>query len=131
MEDREPVMPRPPRCRWIDNLPAVVYFKPRGIPAALLEEVVLSVDEFEALRLADRDGLYQEEAAARMGVSRQTFGRILESAHRKTAEALTGGKALRIEGGEVAMRALEAACPSRGGRGRRGRGGAGPKEAPR
>jgi predicted DNA-binding protein (UPF0251 family) len=66
-----------------------------------LEEVVLALDEFEALRLADLEGLYQEQAAERMNVSRPTFGRILEAAHRKLADALVHGKALRIEGGPV------------------------------
>lgn len=61
----------------------------------------MSLDEFEAIRLADREGLYQEEAAGRMGVSRTTFGRILESAHRKVAEVLAGGTCLRVEGGHV------------------------------
>lgn len=65
------------------------------------QEVILTLDEFEALRLADLEGLYQEEAAQRMGVSRPTFGRILGVAHRKVAEALILGKALRIEGGTV------------------------------
>jgi uncharacterized protein len=67
-----------------------------------LEEVALSVDEFEALRLADLEGLYQDGAARRMGVSRATFGRIVEAARRKVAEALVHGKALKIGGGVVA-----------------------------
>lgn len=62
---------------------------------------MLTLDEAEAIRLADFEGLYQEEAAQRMGISRPTFGRILESAHRKIAEALISGKLLRIEGGPV------------------------------
>jgi uncharacterized protein len=66
-----------------------------------LEVVVMSLDEFEALRLADLGGLYQEQAAEKMGVSRPTFSRIVESAHRKVADALVHGKALRIEGGPV------------------------------
>ncbi|TFG48537.1 MAG: DUF134 domain-containing protein [Gemmatimonadales bacterium] len=76
-------------------------FKPAGIPARALDEVVMTLDEFEALRLADPEGQYQEQAAERMGVSRSTFGRILDSARRKVAEVLIGGKALRIEGGPV------------------------------
>jgi len=79
----------------------VRYFKPRGIPLSALEEVVLGLDEMEAVRLADGEGLYQEQAAEKMGISRQTFGRIIESAHKKIAEALVAGKALRIEGGEI------------------------------
>jgi predicted DNA-binding protein (UPF0251 family) len=84
-------------------LPNVVLFKPAGVPGRSLEEVVLSVDEFEALRLADHEGLYQEQAAERMRVSRQTFGRIVESARKKVARALVEGLALRIEGGDVEM----------------------------
>ena len=55
----------------------------------------------EAIRLADLEGMYQEHAAENMGISRQTFGRIIESAHKKVAEALIKGKALRIEGGKA------------------------------
>jgi predicted DNA-binding protein (UPF0251 family) len=68
-----------------------------------LEEVILNLDEFEAIRLADHELLYQEDAAARMNISRQTFGRIIESAHKKLADVLINGKALKIEGGEVSL----------------------------
>ena len=81
-------------------MPESNYFKPRGIPLSMLEEVVLNVDEFEAIRLADLESLYQEKAAEKMNVSRQTFGRIVDSAHKKVAEALVKGKALKIEGGD-------------------------------
>jgi len=90
---------RPPRSRYVGQLPGADYFKPRGIPLSQLGEIVLRVDEIEAMRLADLEGLYQEQAAQQMNVSRQTFGRIINSAHRKVAEALVEGKALRIEGG--------------------------------
>jgi len=70
-----------------------------------LEQVELTVDEFEAIRLADMEGLYQEAAAQRMNVSRQTFGRILEAAHKKVADALVNGKALSIAGGSVEISA--------------------------
>ena len=96
-------MSRPQRCRRVASLPHSVLFKPAGVPARTLEEVVLSVDEFEALRLADYEGLYQDEGAQRMGVSRQTFGRIVESARKKVAEVLVKGLVLRIEGGHVEM----------------------------
>ena len=92
-------MVRPRHCRRIASLPRCGLFKPAGVPACTLEEVVLEVDELEALRLSDLEGLYQEDAAARMKVSRATFGRIVESARRKVADALVAGKALRIEGG--------------------------------
>ena len=73
------------------------YFEPRGVPVPLLDEVCLDMGELEALRLADYEGLYQEEAAKQMNISRATFGRIIENAHRKIAEAILQGKALRIE----------------------------------
>jgi uncharacterized protein len=94
-------MTRPKCCRKIRCAPDITYYKPKGIPTSLLEEVRLTLDEFEAVRLADLDGLYQDQAAARMNISRQTFGRIIDSAHRKIADVLIHGKALRIEGGPV------------------------------
>ncbi len=96
-------MGRPKNCRRVRFLPDSRYFKPRGIPLSVLEEIILTVDECEAIRLADLEGLYQEQAAEKMAVSRQTFGRIIESAHKKVAEALVEGKALKIEGGEIEM----------------------------
>jgi predicted DNA-binding protein (UPF0251 family) len=71
--------------------------------ASSFAEVLLSLDEYEAIRLADGEGLYQEQAALMMNISRQTFGRIIESAHRKVADVLVNGKALKIEGGDVSM----------------------------
>jgi predicted DNA-binding protein (UPF0251 family) len=96
-------VPRPHRNRQVETLPPVGCFKPAGRPRAELPERVLTVDEFEALRLADHEGLYQEAAAARMGVSRPTFGRIVQSARRKVAGMLVEGSALRIEGGPVRL----------------------------
>jgi len=96
-------MARPHSCRKISGKPVAGVFKPAGIPARDLETLILTLDEFEALKLADLEGKYQEEAARLMHVSRPTFGRIIESAHRKIAEALVFGKALRIEGGPVAV----------------------------
>lgn len=75
------------------------YFKPRGIPLSALQEVGLTLDEFEAIRLADLEGLYQEDAAKKMDVSRQTFGNIIAIAHKKVADAIVNGKALKIAGG--------------------------------
>ncbi len=91
-------MPRPKCPRNVDVNPASTYFKPRGIPMTALDEVRLAMDELEALRLADLEGHYQEDAARAMGVSRQTFARIVDAARRKVAEALVHGKALRIDG---------------------------------
>jgi predicted DNA-binding protein (UPF0251 family) len=93
-----------PRCpRRVAAPPRCGYFKPAGVPMSRLEEVAVSVDELEALRLADLEGLYQDAAAARMGVSRPTFARIVEASRRKVAEALVHGRALRIAGGPVAF----------------------------
>jgi len=96
-------MPRP-RCRKnIGFLPQVTYFKPAGIRMGELEEVVLQHDELEAIRLKDLLGESQEEAAQKMNVSQPTFHRLLLSAHEKIAHAIVNGKALRIEGGNVAI----------------------------
>ena len=94
-------MPRPCRCRRIRCSPDKNYFKPRGIPLDMLEEVNLALDELEAVRLADLEGLYQVDAARKMDISRQTFGNIIKSAHEKIADALLNAKALKIEGGKV------------------------------
>jgi len=88
----------------VDAKPGVWLFKPQGIPARLLDEVYLPIEGYEALRLADLEGLRQDEAAAKMKVSRQTFGRILAEARRSVADALIHGLALRIEGGDYRMR---------------------------
>ena len=120
------IMPRPPKPRVVCHSPEVVYFKPRGVPLCDLEEVVLGLDETEALRLADLEGYSQEEVGRRMQVSRATVGRILEAAHRKVAEALVGGKALRIidhvpRQPLTAQPAKRASRPGRPGRKRGGR----------
>ncbi len=90
-------MPRPKKYRCIRCKPHATYFKPRGIPLIDLDEISITMDELEAMRLADYEGLYHEDAALRMKISRQTFGRILQEAHRKVAECLLKGKALKIE----------------------------------
>jgi predicted DNA-binding protein (UPF0251 family) len=90
---------RPRKCRCVRQEPKVRYFKPQGVPLVALQEITLTVDECEALCFADRQGLYQEEAAKKMKVSRSTFGNIIESARKKVAEAVLCGKALRISGG--------------------------------
>ncbi|MFA7426290.1 MAG: DUF134 domain-containing protein, partial [Desulfosarcinaceae bacterium] len=92
-------MVRPRKDRLVAFEPNVSYFKPRGIPMIELTEVCLTVDEREAIRLADQVGLSQEEAGRRMGVSRATFGRIIQRARRTVADALISGKAIRIDGG--------------------------------
>ncbi len=93
-------MPRPRKCRIIHTEPQVTYFKPRGVPLRDLAEVELPMEGFEAIRLADHEGLHHAAAARRMRVSRQTFGRILQAARAAVARALVEGMALRIHGGD-------------------------------
>ena len=94
-------MVRPIKQRLVKFEPNVTYFKPRGIPLSTLEEVNLTVDEIETLRLKDIEDLDQKECAKKMKISTSTFQRILNSAHRKIAQALIGGRAIRIEGGVI------------------------------
>jgi len=96
-------MARPVKCRRVIAIPQVRYFKPAGIPLRALEDVGLTVEEVEAVRLKDVEGLQQEECAERMHISRPTFHRVLGSARRKIADALINGKAIRIEGGNFAL----------------------------
>ncbi len=116
-------MARPPNPRRVGLGFATRVFKPAGTPMHGLAVVRLDLDGLEALRLADLEGLYQEAAAERMGVSRATFGRILTTARARVAEALLAGKALRIGGGPVVEGEPEVwPCPVHGGGRRRGRG---------
>ena len=94
-------MPRKPRCRWIDGYPDHWEFSPEEVNNE--EPVVMSLDEFETIRLLDREGLTQEQCAERMGVARTTVTAIYESARRKTAEALVDGKRLLIRGGNYRL----------------------------
>ncbi len=103
-------MPRPFCPRRIAGQPAATLFEPADTPRLPLDEVVLTLDEFEALRLADLDKLYHARAARQMRVSRPTFSRILDAAHAKIADALVHGKALRIEGGPVRVQAGPRRC---------------------
>jgi uncharacterized protein len=95
------VVPRPRIPRRILLPPRFLIFKPMGVPRRLLQRVILSVDEFEAIRLADHEGMDHLAAAARMGISRPTFSRLIEAAHAKVAACIIEGRELRIEGGDV------------------------------
>jgi predicted DNA-binding protein (UPF0251 family) len=96
-------MGRQPLWRRVDFVPQITYFKPTGVPVAHLQEVRLSVEEAEAIRLKDLQGLEQEECAQKMNISRTTFARLLGSARERMADALLNGKAIRIEGGNFEM----------------------------
>lgn len=89
-------MPRPRRCRYIGFNPYATYFKPQGIPLRQLEVVELTLEEIEAVRLKNLEGLDQETSAQRMQTSQSTLQRILASANRKIADALINGKAIAI-----------------------------------
>jgi predicted DNA-binding protein (UPF0251 family) len=116
-------MPRPPHPRRVDQGLQASGFKPIGRPVWEMAMVTLGLDGLEALRLADLEGLYQEAAAERMGVSRATFARILTAAHARVAEALVDGKTLIIGEAPVVQGSAEPIpCPVHWGGRRRGRG---------
>lgn len=110
-------MQRPFCCRRIAGRAAATVFGPIGIAVRQLEEVVLTLDEFEAIRLADLGGLYQEQVAEQMNVSRPRFSRIVDSARRKLADSLVHGKAPRTEGGPVQMQSRQVPPRTRRGEG--------------
>ena len=89
-------MPRPKKCRRIRWRGNATYFKPKGVPMRHLDEVDLTMEEIETIRLKDFLGLDQAEAAKKMNTSQSTFQRILTSAHQKIAEGIIKGKALKI-----------------------------------
>jgi predicted DNA-binding protein (UPF0251 family) len=114
-------MPRPKKPRFVSGYPTLAAFIPEGVPVT--GEVFLSVEELEAIRLTDFEGLDQEAAANLMEVSRQTYGRILAQARHYISEALITGKTLRIQGGNYEFRGMGMRRRRGGGRGQgRGRG---------
>lgn len=100
-------MARPQKDRIVTCDPSISYFKPRGVPLRQMEEVRLTIDQMEALRLADLEGLSQQDAGLRMGVSRATFGRIIQRARKVVAEALIHGKAILLEGGNYQVKSTQ------------------------
>ena len=112
-------MPRPKKPRFVSGYPTLTAFIPQGVPIS--GEVLLSVEELEAIRLSDFEGLDQEAAANLMEVSRQTYGRILAQARNIISEALVTGKALKIEGGDYEFRGMRRRRRKGGGKGQ-GRG---------
>jgi predicted DNA-binding protein (UPF0251 family) len=116
-------MARPEKLRTIGCAAGGRGFKPLGRPARELETLTLRRDELEALRLADLEGLYQETAAERMGVSRATFARVLERARTTVARALLEERLLVIGEGPVREEASgPLPCPVHAGGRRRGLG---------
>ncbi len=108
-------MVRPRKLKRINFEPNVTYFKPRAVPLSELEEVDLTLDELEALRLSNIKKLSQIDAANEMNVHQSTFQRTLTRANEKVTEALVNGKAIKIHGGEYKM-------PDRDGTGPKGEG---------
>ena len=106
-------MPRPKKCRRVCGLPACREFGPRGMGCAG-EPVVMGLDEYEALRLIDLEGLQQEQAAVQMGVARTTVQAIYNTARRKLTDCLVNGRLLRLQGGEVEVCERRAHCPRAG-----------------
>ncbi|RLG14722.1 MAG: hypothetical protein DRN66_01270 [Candidatus Nanohalarchaeota archaeon] len=100
-------MPRPRRCRYIRQRPGITYFKPTGVPMRNLEDSVLSIDEFEAIRLKDLLCHEQGKCAKEMNISQPTFCRLIIAARKKVADAIVFGKAIRIVGGNVHFRKYE------------------------
>jgi predicted DNA-binding protein (UPF0251 family) len=96
-------MARPKKWRRVTVIPTVSRFEPAGVSVRGLEDVCLTVEEVEAMRLKHLEGLHQNECADSMHVSRATFQRVLHSAHRKATDALSGGKALCIKGGDFGL----------------------------
>ncbi|KKW20173.1 MAG: hypothetical protein UY62_C0063G0006 [Parcubacteria group bacterium GW2011_GWF2_50_9] len=107
------------KYRKIHAKPVCSCFGPKGKVSRGSGGIRLQLDEFEALRLADSRGMYQEDAAKKMGVSRQTFGNIINSARQKVADALVCGKSIQITGGTVKLAAGGCGCGKHDGQGRR------------
>jgi uncharacterized protein len=105
-------MPRPFKLRRVNCNPQTMSFKPCGAQKHALETVSLTLDELEAIRLADYEGLYQEQAAEKMKISRQTFGNIIVSAHKKVADFLVNSKQLSVGGGTVEIAHCRFICSS-------------------
>ena len=97
-------MPRPKNERIVYEPPLFTDFKPAGVPGRSLKQVMLSLDEYEAIRLADLEGMSHEESADEMGVSRSTFSRLVEKSRKKMAEFIFLGKWLTIDGGNIHFR---------------------------
>ena len=93
-----------PKCpRWVEQIPEITYFEPRGNSSPGLAAVCLSVEELEAIRLVDLEELQQGEAAVKMGISRKALWTELQNARKKVAGALTSGRAIEIKGGNYVL----------------------------
>ncbi len=93
-------MPRKKRCRRLHSPPLYQGFKPKGVPARLIKKIYLPLEEYEAVKLADYEGLEHEEAALKMEISRSVFTRMIQEARKKIATAIIEGLELVISGGD-------------------------------
>lgn len=107
-------MTRPTKWRRVDFVPEVTFFQPSGGCLRVINEVRLTIEETEAIRLKDLENLQQGNCAERMQISRPTFHRVLESARKKLADALINGKAIRIKGGNFEMARRHFRCIDNG-----------------
>ena len=107
-------MPRPIKCRRVENLPQYTYFVPADRKKCEIEDINIKVEEIEAMRLKDIEDLNQEECAERMQISRQTFQNIIDSARKKIAIAIIEGKAINISGGDYTRNGCNCRCLSCG-----------------
>lgn len=103
-------MARPTKWRKIENIPTIPYFIPSETDVAEVPENILKLEELEAIRLKDLEGLEQGECAEKMEVSRPTFQRILLSAREKIADSLINGKTIHIEGGNFTRNICPVKC---------------------
>ncbi len=110
-------MVRPRKAKLVEFEPGITYFKPRAVPLNKLEEIVLTLDELETLRLSNIEKLSQTDAAKRMDIHQSTFQRTLTRAREKTTDALVNGKAIKIQGGEYKMPGRDKTGPIGQGRG--------------
>ncbi len=115
-------MVRPRKQRIVEQEPTTTYFKPRAIPLPELQEVILTVDELETIRLSDLSGMNQTHSAHKMGFHQSTFQRTLAQARQKIADAIVNGKAIKIQGGVYTMPGGDTTGPGGFGAGGRGMG---------
>lgn len=103
-------MSRPKKCRKVESFPENTLFVPYQKKRCEFEEIILNIEELEAMRLKDVVKLNQEECADKMNVSRQTFQNILSCAREKVANALFEGKAINISGGNYVVKKCQLRC---------------------
>ena len=107
-------MPRPENNRYVNRPPLFREFKPAGVGARFLDKIIFTLDEYEAIRLSDGEGMSHAEAALEMGISRPTFTRLIEGARKKIADFIITGKSLVIEGGQIHFKQNIIRCNSCG-----------------